>query len=112
MLFTTQRVELINKKTFAVATLDKNTETFMVYVATLSASEIKVHSSCKIQFRLLLADKALIKILSKYLDYTNIFLFDLLMELLKNTNINKYIIKLVKDKKPSCRPIYNLELLE
>lgn len=98
MLFTTQKVELINKKEFAVAALDKNTKTFMVYIATLSALKWKIHSSCKIQLGLLLADKYLIKILPEYLDYTNTFLFDLLMELLKNTNINEHIIKLVKGK--------------
>lgn len=98
MLFTIQKVELINNKEFAVTALDKNTKTFILYVATLSALEIKIHSFCKIQLGLLLAGKAFIRILPEYLDYTNIFLFDLLIKLLENTNMNEYIIKLVKGK--------------
>ena len=35
---TTKRVELIDKREFAAAGLDKNAETFMVYVATLLAT--------------------------------------------------------------------------
>lgn len=43
-----------------------------------------------------MADQALIEVLSRYLDYADNFLFDFIIELLKNTNINKYAIKLVE----------------
>lgn len=45
------------------------------------------------------AKKALIKKLSEYLNYINIFLVNFIMELLKYNNINDYIIKLIKSKK-------------
>lgn len=53
-----------------------------------------------------MADKAPIKVLPEYLNYTNIFLFDLAMELLENINMNKNTIKLVKSKLPPYGPIY------
>ncbi len=37
---TTSRVKLINKREFVKAALDENSETFMVYVATLEATMI------------------------------------------------------------------------
>lgn len=45
---------------------------------------------------LLYIDKTLVKISAKYLDYTNDFSFNLIMELPENTSINKYTIKLKK----------------
>lgn len=47
---------------------------------------------------LLEVDKAFTKILSEYIDYTNIFLFKLIVELLKHNSINDYTIKLIEDK--------------
>ncbi len=38
VLYTTKRVDLIDKKEFAITALDKNTEMFMVYIATFSAA--------------------------------------------------------------------------
>ena len=35
VLFTTQKAELIDKREFASATLDKNAETFVIYIAIL-----------------------------------------------------------------------------
>lgn len=60
----------------------------------------------------MLADKALTKVLSKYLDYADVFLFDLAIELLENTGMNEYIIKLIKGKQPPYRPIYKLKPIE
>lgn len=39
-----------------------------------------------------------IKILAKYQDYANIFSPNLAIELFENTKINKYDIKVIKDK--------------
>lgn len=47
---------------------------------------------------LLPADKVLIKILSKYLNYADIFLFHLIMGLSENIGINKYTIELTRGK--------------
>ena len=40
---TTQRVELIDKKEFAVAVPNKNTKIFLVHIATLLACTMQVH---------------------------------------------------------------------
>lgn len=48
----------------------------------------------------------------KYADYVDVFFFNLAMELFKNTSINKHIIKLVKSKQLSYRPIYAFSLVE
>ena len=37
-VLTIKKMELINKKKFAVAALDKNTKTFVIYIATLLAA--------------------------------------------------------------------------
>lgn len=95
----------------AVALYD-NAKTFVVYIITLLAPVIQVYHSCQVQLRLLLADKAPIKVPPKYLDYANIFLFDLEIELPKNTSINEYAIKLVEDKQLLYRPIYSLRLVK
>lgn len=44
----------------------------------------------------------------EYIDYTDVFSLDLVMELIENTNINKHAIKLVEDKQPSYKLIYSL----
>ena len=42
---TTQKVELINKREFVAAALNKNAETFVVYIAAVSAPTIPVYPS-------------------------------------------------------------------
>lgn len=50
--------------------------------------------------------------MSKYLDYTDNFSFNFIIKQLKNIIINKYIIKLVKDKLLFYRLIYSLRLVK
>lgn len=96
VLPTTKKVELIDKKEFTIAILDENVETFMVYVATLSAVlAMWVYLSCHVQDGLLLANKASIQVPSKYSDYTDIFSLNLVKELFKNTDMNKHAIELI-----------------
>lgn len=40
------------------------------------------------------------------------YFFNLAIELPENTSINKYVIKLLKDKQLLYRPIYNLNLVK
>lgn len=73
----------------------------MVYVVTLSAAltlVIQVHFSCQAQIGLLLAYKALVKVLFKYLDYADVFSFNFIIELSKKNSINENAIGLIKDK--------------
>ena len=48
----------------------------------------------------------------EYSDYANIFSTDLAIELLENTNINKYAIELIEGKKLPYGPIYAINLVE
>ncbi len=57
----------------------------------------------------LLTDEVFIEVLSKYLNYIDIFSFDLVIEILENTSMNEYIIKLIKSKQLFYRSIYSLE---
>lgn len=50
--------------------------------------------------------------LTKYIDYVNIFSSNLAIELPKNIGINKHVIKLLKDKQPFYPPIYALSPVE
>ena len=61
------------------------------------------------QIAALKQDEALTKVLSKYVDYADVFLFDLAIELSKNTGINKNTIELQDGKQPPYRPIYSLK---
>ena len=52
----------------------------------------------KAQVKTLLFNKTFIKVLTKYSNYNNIFLAWYIVELLENTKINKYAIKLEEGK--------------
>ena len=111
---TTKRVELIDKKEFAKAALDEESETFVMHVAALEAllAGIAIPLSRKAQISALIRDEAPTKVPPKYADYADIFLFDLAIELPKNTAINEYAIKLQDGKQPPYRPIYSLGPVE
>lgn len=116
VLPTTKRVELVDKQEFVTVALNKNAKTFVIYVATLSATLVapamQVYSFQQAQVRLLLADKAIIDVFSKYSDYANIFSFDLAIELSENMSINEHAIKLIDGKQSPYGPIYTLSLVE
>lgn len=104
-----KKVEFIDKKRFMAVALDKNIETFIVYVAILfTALIIQVYSTRQVQVSLLFANKSPVEDLPKCLDYTDIFLFDFTMELPENIYINKHVIKLEEDKQVPYEPIYSL----
>ena len=105
---TTQRVGLINKRKFATVAQDKNTKTLLIYVTTLLASSMLVYLFCQAQIGLLLVDKVFTEVPTKYSNYIDVFLFDLVIELSKNTSINKHVIKLVEDKQLPYSLIYSL----
>ena len=110
VLPTTKRVKLINKKKFAQTEINKQFETFVVYIAALKAllAGMAIYPSQKAQISALIQDKALTKVSLEYEDYINTFLFDLAIELSKNIGINKYAIELQDSKQPPYRSIYSL----
>lgn len=57
-------------------------------------------------------DKTSINILAEYTDYVDILLFNLVIELPKNIEINKYVIELIDSKQAFYWPIYALSSVE
>ena len=67
-----------------------------------------MHSERQAQIEALLFGEAFTKVLAEYFNYSNMFSVENAAELLENTRMNKYAIKLEEDKKLPFRPIYNL----
>ncbi len=107
---TTSRVELINKREFARTALDKNSETFVIYVSVLKATTIYPFRAT--QIAVLQWDKAPTEISAEYSDNADVFSSDLAMELSENTGLNEHAIELVEGKPPPYGPIYALSLVE
>ena len=72
----------------------------------------KRQAQIKAQVRTRLFNKSSTEVLAEYSNYSNIFSVEYTVELLENTGINKYAIKLEKSKQSSFGPIYSLELVE
>ena len=120
-LLTTRRIELIGKKEFAVAALDPEHETYVVYVASFSSTPLAslgstlldVHPSQRPQISGLITEEALTKVLAKYSDFANVFSLDLASELLKQSGINNHAIVLVERyQQLPYGPIYSLGPVE
>ena len=71
-----------------------------------------MHLSWIAQIAALKQNEAFTKVPSKYSDYPNVFSFDLVIELLKNTGINEHVIELQDGKQLPYRSIYGLEPIE
>ena len=94
--------------------MDKETENFVVYIAILEAllGRMRIYTLQKAQIATLKQNKAFIKVSTKYVNYTNLFSFNLAMKLPENTSINENFIKVKVGKQPPYRPIYSLGLVE
>lgn len=64
---TTNKVKLIDKKEFAKVILDRNSETFMVNIASILET-MSIHLARKTQIALLQAQNALTKVPAEYFD--------------------------------------------
>ena len=80
--------------------------------ALLRLAKITIHPVQATQIAVLKQDGAPTKVLPKYADYADIFLFNLAIELSENTGINKHTIKLEVGKQPPYRPLYSLGPVE
>lgn len=78
--------------------LDKNSENFILHILTLGATARSIYFFHITQKAILQKYKTLTKEPSKYYDYINIFTSDLIMELPKNTSIDKKAIQLIEEK--------------
>ena len=88
-------------------TLDKNSETFIIHVASFN---LKIYLDREAQIAFLLTEE--FKILEEYLDFTNVFLEKKALVLPKRNKLNKYSINLENGKQQLYRPIYSLDLIE
>ncbi len=71
-----------------------------------------MHPSRKAQIAHLKADEALIKVLSVYADFADVFLPKLAAELPEYTGINDHTIELIDDRQTPYSPIYSLGPVE
>ena len=110
----------MGKKEFAAVALNPESETFVVYVASLSSNtlpsfsplELNVHPSRRPQVSDLIAKEALTKIPAEYLDFADVLSPDLTSELPEQIRINDYVIELVDGQQPPYDPIYSLRPVE
>ena len=106
---TTKRVELINKKEFAKAALDENSETFVDYVVSLNLTP-GIYPDRTAQIASLLAEE--VRIPDEYSDFANVFSETKALVLLERTKLNEHAIDLEDGKQPPYGPIYSLGPME
>ena len=106
---TIKRVELIDKKKFAKAVLDKNSKTFVIHVAFFNLVP-RIHLDKEAQIAFLLTKE--VKIPDEYSDFTNIFSEEKALVLLERIELNEHAINLEDDKQPFYKLIYSLSLVE
>ena len=91
--------------------LDKNSETFVIHVASLNlALAPGIYPDRVAQIAFLFTKE--VKILDEYSDFTDIFLEEKALVSPKQTEFNQHIIELEEDKQPSYGPIYSLGPVE
>ena len=89
--------------------LDKNSEIFVVHVASFDLAP-GIHPDRKAQIASLLTKE--VKISDKYLDYTDVFSEEKALVLLERTNLNEYAFKVKNSKQLLYGPIYSLGLVK
>ena len=120
-LSTTEQVKIVDLKEFVIATCDTDSKTFVVHMAIREQKKLLWTLSKKLRLKLraepkaektqvkaLIFVEALTKISVEYFNYNNVFLAENVAELLQNTRINEYAIKLEQDKQLPFGSIYNL----
>lgn len=113
---TTKRVELIDKKEFAKATLHENLKTFVVYVAALKALKMTIHpsrisqilGSNRVQITALKQNYVSIKVLTEYSDFADVFSEKKSLMLPEQIELNWYAIEQEDSKQLAHRSIYSL----
>ena len=106
---TTKQVELINRKEFAKAALDENSETFVMHVTSLNLVP-GIHPDREPQITSLLTKE--VKILEEYSDYADVFSEEKVLVLPEHTKLNEHAIDLDDGKQPLYGPIYSLGPVE
>ena len=103
----TKRVEIIDKREFAIAILKADNEIFMMYITALAKSIIMlIHPFCQAQVASLTSEKT--RIFAEYSDFFNVFSSDSVVKLLESLKINDHRIDLLNDKQLLYNSIYSL----
>ena len=100
----TKRVEIIDKKEFAKAALDRHVEAFVVYVTFFLT--MAIYPAKEAQIYLLVVKK--VKISTEYSNFSDIFLEEKALILPEATELNQHVIELEKGQQPPYGPIYRL----
>lgn len=95
-LFTTIKIEVIDKKDFPQAAIDKNIETFIVYVSSIRLGSMTIHLILKAQITCLFTKE--VTETTKYTDFANIFSKQLAKVFSERKGINEHAIKLLDSK--------------
>ena len=105
---TTKQVELIDKKEFVKAALDKESNIFVMHVAALEAllsgmtiypsQAAQILNSDPVHVAGLKKDKALTEVPTKYSDFSDVFSEKKALVLPEQSDLNEYAIKLERDK--------------
>ena len=90
--------------------MDKNVEAFVVHVTSLSLNSMLIYPVRAAQIALLIAKK--VKILTNYLDFSNVFSEEKALVLLEITDLNQHAIKLQESQQSLYRPMCNLGLVK
>ena len=107
----TKRVQIIDKREFAAATLNADDEIFVVHIAALGEpTTMPIYPSCQAQVSALMSEET--GILTEYSDFSNVFFLDSAAELPEHTRINDHPINLLDDKQTPYDPIYSLGPVE
>lgn len=91
-------------KEFIVVAFNLDNEIFVVYIIFFTNLD-PIYPFCRTYIVFLKADKALLTILSRYINFANVFSMVLIAKLSEYIKINNYIIKLLNSKQPFYRPI-------
>ena len=75
--------------------LNKNSETFVIYIASLNSTLLNVYPSHSPQISGLIAEKIPIKVSNNYVNFADVFSSDLASKLPKHTGINDHTIELI-----------------
>ena len=88
----------MGKKEFVTVALDLKYKVFIINIVALNLdSDDEIYPLKRAQIAFLKVDKAFFKVLSKYINFVDIFSPKLAVKFLEYTKINNYTIELVDD---------------
>lgn len=96
-------MELIDKKEFASASLNRENNTLVMHVTSFS---INIYLSQEVLIAFIKIEEVIVSI--KSLNFADIFSSDSAAELLEYIGINDHFINLIKGQQPLYGPIYSL----